>query len=155
MSAAIALANRSVIRQHREPSTMILRKRYTIHSSPLFLHAHDTFSFRQKYVPSIQFLQSRNLYQQRRRGDRRMSKRFIPSNLCVIIFFPVEKGKLFINKEGGRVVVNRLKRKNDFGTTITRKGGGGAGRRIFSQISDASILLQRAATAPIYISFRI
>lgn len=84
-----------------------------------------------------------------------MSKRFIPSNLCVIIFFPVEKGKLFINKEGGRVVVNRLKRKNDFGTTITRKGGGGAGRRIFSQISDASILLQRAATAPIYISFRI
>ena len=83
-----------------------------------------------------------------------MSKRFIPSNLCVIIFFPVEKGKLFINKEGGRVVVN-LKRKIDFGTTITRKGGGGAGRRIFSQISDASILLQRAAAAPIYISFRI
>lgn len=52
-----------------------------------------------------------------------MSKRFVPSNLCVIIFFRVEKGRLFINKEGGRVVVN-LKRKIDFGTTITRKGRG-------------------------------
>lgn len=115
MSAAIALANRSVIRQHREPSTMILRKRiYHPLSSSLFLH---------RYISSKIPASSINSYNAIFTNTSRdkTSKKFVPPMCACNYFSRVSSrkgGSLLIKREG--LVVNRLNRR----TTLERLLGG-------------------------------
>lgn len=122
MSAAIALANRSVIRQHREPSTMILRKRiYHPLSSPLFLpNRYISSKIPASLICSSRLINSYNAIFTNTSRDKTSKKFVLP--MCACNYFSRvssrKGGSLLIKREG--LVVNRLNRR----TTLERLLGG-------------------------------